>query len=529
MDGGLTGARFPDRSAALAPWRMCRVAAALAGLAAVLAVAGCGSGSANSSGNLTKVLRIAYQADMNTFDPDNGFEVAGLGAIRAAYEGLVQYEPGTTTLTGLLAKSWTISPDGITYTFTLQSGVRFHDGTPMTSQSVKDSFMRRINDQTLATSYFLANVKSIATPDPQTLMLTLSQPQPSLLDGLASAWGPKVIGPSALKNHAGTDDSKSYLNEHEDGTGPFQLTRFARGQGYTLQRFNGYWGTPPKLNTIDISIIPDIGQQILQLQSGAIDMVEHGYPFEQLKNIPSGLTVVSYHDLGIETAAINTAGKLKDINARRAVAAALNPQGWLTAAFGTYADPALSLFPTTMIKAPTPYTYPSGGSSSGIPSLTIAYTADDVATQSRVADLLIAQMHSAGIESSAHAVPLDQALAYAKNPAAAPADIYISNNLPDDADPGSAATLFYGTGGGVNWFGYSNPGADNLFTQASTLTDHSQRDSLYLNGTQLVLSDFAFLPLASIRDVIVYKGHWCDLNTIPAVPWNVSLNTVRAC
>ena len=91
-------------------------------------------------------------------------------------------------------------------------------------------------------------MKQIETPDPQTLILKLSAPQTSLIDNLASPWGPKIIGPDALTKHKGSDNSRAWLNTHADGTGPFRLTSAKTGQGYTLKKRNpAYWGTPAKL------------------------------------------------------------------------------------------------------------------------------------------------------------------------------------------------------------------------------------------------------------------------------------------
>src|SRR5215472_12563360 len=107
-----------------------------------------------------QVLRIPYVADIGTFDPDNGFEIGGMSAIDNVYEGLVEYAPGSTRIVGLLAKSWEISDDGLTYTFHLVKGVKFHDGTPFNAAAVVTSFERR-RDHGLMLSYSLSNVKDI--------------------------------------------------------------------------------------------------------------------------------------------------------------------------------------------------------------------------------------------------------------------------------------------------------------------------------------------------------------------------------
>jgi Bacterial extracellular solute-binding proteins, family 5 Middle len=176
-----------------------------------------------------EVLRVPYVADIGTFDPDNGFETGAMSAIDNVYEGLVEYEPGSTKIVGLLAKSWEISDDGLTYTFHLVDGVKFHDGTPFNAAAVIQSFERR-RDRGLILSYFLANVKDMRAPDDSTVVLTLDHPQPSLLDALSSPWGPKIISPVALAEHDNGDFATTWLNEHAVGTGPFKLAEFKRGQ-----------------------------------------------------------------------------------------------------------------------------------------------------------------------------------------------------------------------------------------------------------------------------------------------------------
>ncbi|TIT98984.1 MAG: ABC transporter substrate-binding protein, partial [Mesorhizobium sp.] len=114
-------------------------------------------------------------------------------------------------------------------------------------------------------SYFLANVKDMRAPDDSTVVLTLSDPQPWFLDALASPWGPKIISPTALAEHDNGDFATTWLNEHAIGTGPFKLSEFKRGQRYELERNDDYWGDKPFFRQIQISVVPDISQQILQL------------------------------------------------------------------------------------------------------------------------------------------------------------------------------------------------------------------------------------------------------------------------
>lgn len=478
------------------------------------------------------VLRVAYQDDMPTFDPDNGFPVAGLDALRAVYEGLVQYAPGTTELAPWLAKSWTVSPDQLTYSFELEDNVTFHDGSPLTANEVKASFERR-QQPSLMLSYFLANVKAMEAPDADTFVVTLNEPQPSFLDTLASPWGPKIIGPGALVTHAGADFAASWLNENAMGTGPFTLAEFSRGQRYVLARNESYWGTKPYFARIEIQIVPDIGQQVLLLQGGQLDMVLHGYPFNQLGRLPENLKIEAYNDLGLEMAFVNTAKALTDPTVRKAVVTALNPAFWLKAAFGDFAEPATTLYPKAMLTPAEPLAFPTdmdaakaAVAAAGPVSLEIGYAAEEASVQQRVAQILIAQLQQIGIAATSRPQPTANVSGFAADLAAAP-DIWIAQNNPDAAHPSTQTDLFYKTGAPLNIFAISNPAADELLTEAAKLTDVAERNKLYEEASRLYFDDVAFIPLADILDVIVYRAGLTNLKTRPALPWGVDFAEIR--
>lgn len=504
----------------------------IVGVVFAFAAAACGGdggegGGGGGGGTADDTLRVAYQADISSFDPDNSFEIAGLGAIGAVYQGLVGYAPGTTDIEGVLAESWTVSDDGLTYTFDLRDGVVFHDGSPMTAQAVLDAFERRRSDEALILSYFLAyGVAEFSAPDDDTFVIVLNGPDPAFLDNLSSPWGPKVIGPDALVANAGDDNSRTYLNENADGTGPFRLASFDRGQGYLLERFDDYWGPAPYFAAIDIRIIPDIGQQVLQVQSGELDMVLHGYPFDQLGSLPEGLEVFTYNDLGIEMAYVNPT-QLETTEQRLKVMAAIDPSAWVADAFGAYAEPARSLFPKAMIDPANPVAWPSLADYADVtvPPIDVVYTAEEAAVQQRVADLLVAQLTAAGIEATARPLPQDQVTAFPSDPASGPTIVLAQNN-PDSAHPSTQTFLFYQTGGPLNIFQYSNPAADDLFGQAYGVTDVAERDALYLQGAQLLFDDGGFYPLADVQDVIVYRSGLTGLAARPAIPWTIDFGLI---
>jgi peptide/nickel transport system substrate-binding protein len=498
------------------------LAVALLSGAAFLASAcagGGGGGASPSTGTTSRVLKTGFSEDVGSIDPDNNFEVQGLGMILGLYQGLVQYQPGSAQLTGLLATSWKVSNNYQTFTFTLRSGVRFHDGTLMTAQAVKDAFMRRVQHQDLFTGYFLGGVKSIQTPGTHTLVINLKAPNYAFLDSLASPWGPKVIGPLAIKTHAGSDYSKTWLAAHEDGTGPYALSSYNRGVEYTLKAFKGYWGPAPYFREVDIKIVPDVGQQVLQLQSGQLNFVDQ-YPFTQLSHVPSTLRTLSWSTDGMELAILNT-HRLPSLAVRKTIAAAIDPAKWVPQAFGTYGTPAESNYGKAQLAPPTPWQWPSAGGGGAKPSgtITIGYATNDTELQGLVSNYLIAELQRVGIHATAQAIPTDQFNSLPKHAASGP-DIALVHFYPDDMFPGSLSYLVYQCGTPLNYLNYCNKKADALFNKAWATPDVALRNKLFLAAAKIGYDDASFLGLADLKDVIVYRPGLGRLLTFPALPWN---------
>ncbi|MGK2854568.1 MAG: ABC transporter substrate-binding protein, partial [Microbacteriaceae bacterium] len=112
------------------------------GISLAALIAACG-GSDGGAGSGTVTLRMPFLADMQIPDPDIMYEGEGVQVMESAYEGLVRYESDTGKIIAGLATSWTVSDDQLTYAFTLQPGVKFHDGTDADAEAWVRSFQRR--------------------------------------------------------------------------------------------------------------------------------------------------------------------------------------------------------------------------------------------------------------------------------------------------------------------------------------------------------------------------------------------------
>src|SRR5437660_3571827 len=359
------------------------------------------TGAATPSTNGT--LNLAYLADMSVPDPDVFYDIEGNTVILSAYQGLVDYKPDSTTIAPVLATTWDISKDGLTYTFHLRNGVTFQDGTPFNAAAVKASFQRRINVNS-APAYMLAQVADMQTPDPMTFVVKLKSVVTLFMDYMASSWGPKIISPKALTDNAGNDFAQTWPKTNADGTGPYKLTAFNRGQNYTLTRNNSYWGPKANIATVNIRIIPDMNSQILQLRSGGLDVLLHSFPVAELPTARGdpNLAVKDFSSYLQSMLYINASkAPFNNLYLPKAVASDIDRDSLVTQIYGSYGHPAGSPYaPGILDQSLAPIDYPTATVKAppGTPAITFAYTSDESGIQSRLAGLIQQKLQGQGFQ-----------------------------------------------------------------------------------------------------------------------------------
>ncbi len=168
----------------------------------------------------------------------------------------------------LLATAWSLSADGLQYTFTLRKGVKWHDGKDFTSADVAFSILtlKQVHPRGRGT---FANVVEVRTPDPHTAVVVLSKPAPFLLTALAATESPIV--PKHL--YEGTDIAASKYNSQPVGTGPFVFKEWVQGSHIILERNPNYWDKPkPYLDRVVVRFVLDAAARAAALESGAADL-----------------------------------------------------------------------------------------------------------------------------------------------------------------------------------------------------------------------------------------------------------------
>ena len=182
------------------------------------------------------------------------------------FDALLTYDENFSPQPGL-ATSWDVSPDGLTITFKLRRGVKWHDAQPFTSADVKFNFLDVLRKYNARGRINLAPVESIDTPDDFTAIMHLSKPAPALMSALNSQ--DAQLLPRHL--YEGTDIAKNPYNLKPVGTGAFRFKEWRRGEYISMVRNPDYWDQgKPYFDEIIFRIIPDAAARSAALETGEV-------------------------------------------------------------------------------------------------------------------------------------------------------------------------------------------------------------------------------------------------------------------
>jgi ABC-type transport system substrate-binding protein len=242
---------------------------------------------------------ITYKDDVSTLDPAIGYDWQNWSMIKSLFNGLMDYEPGTTELVPDLAESYEISGDGLVYTFRLRDGIRFHNGRELTSADIKYSIERAVDPTTQSPGQgFFASIagfdamaagdatelSGIETPDDRTVIFTLTAPNATFLHVLAINFSFAV--PKEVVDEYGPD-----FATHPIGTGAFRLAEWTLGQRLVFERNQDYYRAGlPYLDKITFEVGQEPTVALLRLQRGEVDVLGDGIPpaqFEEVMNDPA--------------------------------------------------------------------------------------------------------------------------------------------------------------------------------------------------------------------------------------------------
>ncbi len=180
-----------------------------------------------------------------------------------------------------LATAWKIAPDGLSVTLTMRDGIKFSDGTPITTEDVKWSLERAADPKNGIWQFLVDSIASVAATDAKTVTITLKHPDPAILSAL-TVFNTAIMPEKQFEATAGATDADKAkaFGEHPIGSGPFKFVSWDKGSDMKLAKNPFYWdkgedGQPlPYLDGIDFQVIPDDATRILKLQSGEMQGAE---------------------------------------------------------------------------------------------------------------------------------------------------------------------------------------------------------------------------------------------------------------
>jgi peptide/nickel transport system substrate-binding protein len=441
------------------------------------------------------------------------------------YESLLRYDKNLDPMPSL-AKEWTKSEDGLTYTFTLQDDVVWHDGEPFTSEDVVfsvDEFLRETHPRLRAS---LVHVESIEAPDDKTVVFTLKQPFGPFLGIFEVGTMPMI--PKHI--YEGTDYANNPANNTPIGTGPFKFEEWVRGSYIHLVKNEDYYMEgKPHLDEIYYQVIPDAASRAVAFETGQVDLLPGG----SVENfdIPrlTAMDNVCYTNDGWEFFGPHSwmwmnmhEGPMTDKNLRKAVMHALDREFARDALWngnGTVATGPVSSV-TRFYEPDTPdisydpekakeYLAQSDYDGTPLQILPLPYGE----TWQRWAEAVKQNLAEVGIESELVATDVagwnqrtgdwdfDLAFTYLYqygDPALGVARTYISSNIAKGSPWNNVS-------------GYVNEEVDQLFAEAAVKASDEERQALYTQVQNIVVDDVPVAWMLELQFPTIYR---CDLKNV---------------
>ena len=250
-------------------------------LAAVGLAGACGR-SGPPAPSSEQVYRFRLHEDPPTLDPALANDEFSESVVLNVNRGLVVLDPKTLEIQPAVAESWTVSSDGLVYTFRLRDGVLFHNGRPVTARDVEYSFERLLRKATGSPRRFLlapiagakeftagtsASIAGLAAPDDRTIVLRLAKPFAPFLSELTMA------NASILPREIYDDPRKAYLRAPV-GCGPFRFSRWEQANFIELLAFDRYYGGRPALDRVIIRMIENKTSALQEYIAGGLDSLD---------------------------------------------------------------------------------------------------------------------------------------------------------------------------------------------------------------------------------------------------------------
>jgi peptide/nickel transport system substrate-binding protein len=488
------------------PGRARRVLLPAAVLALLAPLAACG-GDSGDGGDTSTIMLIT---EARSLDPAMSVLTAINDSQRlsAIYDLLMYVDQETGKVRPNIAESATASPDGRVWTLKIRPDVKFTDGTPYDAAAVKFNWDRFADPALRSAQASAVRGVTTAVADPLTLTITLAEPNQHFDQVIASRLT-YVASPTAVRN-LGAD----YGNKPV-GAGPYRVKEWARDAQLTLEANPAYWQPGrPKLKTLVIKPVPDDGQRVGNVKSGAAQLAITANATTMTRAKDDGATVVRPRLNGGTMTMFNTTrAPFDDVRARRAVALALDPAESNRQVESGNADPASNLFAEG-----SPYHTPAGTIPTGDRERAQALF-DQLAAEGKPLDFHYMTIPSPNGRRQAEwiqarlstfknvRITLDFVETSVYNQKFVSRDYQSAVYAVNFVDPEPVLYDFARSGNSANFTGWNNPLADAALDRGRTSTDPAVRVAAYQEVTRLMAEDVPFWLYQRSATALFGKGY----------------------
>ncbi len=471
-------------------------------------------------------LIYARGGDSTALDPITTTEGETFRVTENIFESLLTYGEQDTTIQPNLAKEWDVSDDGLTYTFTLEEGVKFHDGTDFNAEAVVYNFERWMNGDAEQFPYYTMFggykgdeghiIESVEATDEHTVVFTLKRPQAPFLKNLAmSPFG--IASPTALEEMGAEE-----FNQNPVGTGPFKFVEWRREERIVLEKNPDYWKEGlPKLDEVIYTVIPDNSARLNALMTGEVDLIDGLNPsdIQRVEDDPN-LQIIERPSMNVGYLGftVNRDNPLSDPAVRVALSHAVPKKDLIEAFYAGYAEPAKTVMPPSVEGyndeiedyAYDPELAKELLAEAGYPDgfeIDLWYMPVPrpyIPEGEKIAEVI--QQSFAQVGVTANLQTTDWA-SYIEQATAGEFDAFLLGWTGDngDADNFIYTLLDKDSIGSNNNTHYANDELHDILIEAQTITDQEQRNELYKQAQEIIHKDAPWVPLVHSTPVVAAK------------------------
>ncbi|MBQ0956150.1 glutathione ABC transporter substrate-binding protein GsiB [Serratia symbiotica] len=478
-----------------------------------------------------KDVVIAVASNFTTLDPYDANDTLSQAVAKSLYQGLFGFDKDMKRV-NVLADSYEVSKDGLTYTVKLHPGVKFHDGTQLNAEAVKINLDRASNPDNHLKRYNLFKmIDKTEVVDANRVKIMLKAPFSAFINNLAHP-AAAIISPAALAQY------RKDIGFHPVGTGPYQFVTWNQTEFVKVKKFDGYWRPGlPKLSSITWRPVVDSNTRAAMLQTGEATFA-FPIPYEQAKVLAgnSKLDVMTASSIQQRYISLNVTQKPFDnLKVRQALNYAINKTALIKVAFSGYAVPAEGPVPPTIDFAaryqPWPYDpakarellkeagYPNGFTSP-------LWSSHNHSTAQKVLQFVQQQLAQVGVKVTVTAMDAGQRAAQVESVGVKDTGVrmfYTGWSASTGEADWALSPLFASQAAPPKQFNtafYSNPQVDDDLSAALATTDRAEKQKFYQDAQDRIWADAPWIFLTTERLLSASSKQLSGFYVMPDMSFN---------